>query len=186
MKIAEYMMTNQFFAITAALFLSMPFIGCDYDEKIIVKPQEPIIQEEIKVQKKSSPVKKEKTYRCKWLDLEFSKEDYEMLCRTTFCEAGNQDLQTQTMVCLTILNRLQDGRGKTIKEVVYAKNAYEVTNWNDFEEKKWTKQVEKAVKIALRENNHPSDMYYFRTDYFHGFGEPYEKSGALYFSREGD
>lgn len=124
-------------------------------------------------------------YYCDWLDYTFSEEDYAWLCRTTFCEAGNQDLNTQVMVALTILNRFADGRGKTLKKVIYQPNAYSVTNWNGFENYGWTEQVEKAVAIALKENCHPRDMYYFRTEYYHkNFGKPYMISDKLYFSTE--
>lgn len=124
-------------------------------------------------------------YYCDWLDYTFTRDDYVWLCRTTFCEAGNQDLNTQVMVALTILNRFADGRGKTLKKVIYQPNAYSVTLWEDFENYGWTEQVEKAVAIALKENCHPKDMYYFRTEYYHkNFGKPYMISDRLYFSTE--
>lgn len=127
----------------------------------------------------------ESKIRCEWLGTEFTQSEYELLCRTVYCEAGNQDMRTQSMVCLTILNRLASGYADNVTDVIYAKNAYEVTTWKDFEERMWTTQVEEAVNWALRENNHPSDMYYFRTDYYHSFGSPYMKSDDLYFSTEG-
>ena len=127
----------------------------------------------------------ENKIRCEWLDREFTQSEYELLCRTVYCEAGNQDMKTQSMVCLTILNRLASDYADNVTDVIYAKNAYEVTTWKDFEERTWTTQVEEAVNWALRENEHPSDMYYFRTDYYHSFGSPYMKSDDLYFSTEG-
>ena len=126
----------------------------------------------------------ESKIRCEWLGTEFSQSEYELLCRTVYCEAGNQDMKTQHMVCLTILNRLASGYADNVTDVIYAKNAYEVTTWKDFEGRTWTTQVEEAVNWALRENNHPSNMYYFRTDYYHSFGTPYMKSNDLYFSTE--
>lgn len=127
------------------------------------------------------------SYVCEWLDMEISQKDFELLCRTTFCEAGNQDFETQKMVCLTILNRLKSNKfPDTIHDVVYSENAYEVTTWSDFESREWTEQVESAVLSALEENNHPEDMFYFRTEHFHTFGESYTKSDDLYFSLEGE
>ena len=35
---------------------------------------------------------------CEWLGYELSEYEYELLCRTTFCEAGNQDLETQRAI----------------------------------------------------------------------------------------
>ena len=127
----------------------------------------------------------ESKMHCDWLDMDFSESEYELLCRTVYCEAGNQDMKTQHMVCLTILNRLRSGYADNVTDVVYAKNAYEVTTLKDFENRTWTSEVEEAVNWALRENNHPSDMYYFRDSYYHGFGVPYMKSNDLYFSTEG-
>lgn len=138
-------------------------------------------------EKETVVVNAEQSYFCEWMGMEISQEEFELLCRTTFCEAGNQDFETQKMVCLTILNRVKINRfPDTIHDVIYSKNAYEVTMWSDFESKEWTEQVEQAVISALQENNHPADMFYFRTEHFHTFGESYIKSDDLYFSLEGE
>ena len=138
-------------------------------------------------QKEVEVVQRQQGYSCEWLGTFISQEDFELLCRTTFCEAGNQDFETQKMVCLTILNRVKSEKFPyTIHDVVYGRNAYEVTTWADFESKEWTEQVEMAVLSALNKNNHPSDMFYFRTNHFHAFGKKYIKSDDLYFSLEGD
>jgi spore germination cell wall hydrolase CwlJ-like protein len=119
------------------------------------------------------------------VDYGINQKDYELMCRTVYCEAGNQSIYTQIMVALTILNRFRDKRfPNTIKGVIYQKNAYEVTTWKNFKNYKWTKQVEKAVDSALKMNNHPIDMFYFRTKHFHNFGKPYIRSGDLWFSTE--
>ena len=144
-------------------------------DTLYIKEKEPVI------------VNASQSYVCEWLEMEISQEDFELLCRTTFCEAGNQDFETQKMVCLTILNRVKSEKFPyTIHDVVYGRNAYEVTTWADFESKEWTEQVEMAVLSALEENNHPGDMFYFRTEHFHTFGESYIKSDDLYFSLEGE
>lgn len=115
-----------------------------------------------------------------------NKEERELLCRTVYCEAGNQSIETQEMVALTILNRLESDKfPDTLHDVIYQKNQYEVTTWIGFENYGWTEQVEQAVENALIENRHPSDMYYFRNGYYHSFGVPYMQSGGLYFSTEG-
>lgn len=137
----------------------------------------------------TKPVKPE--YYIEWLDMEISKEEFELLCRTTYCEAGNQDLETQTMVCLTVLNRLNSP--KTFADSIYGVvnqrldgvPMYSVIEWSDFETREWTEQVEMAVRNAMACNNiHPSDMYYFRTEHYHTFGQPYMVSGALWFSTQ--
>ena len=115
-----------------------------------------------------------------------NKEERELLYRTVYCESGNQSIEAQEMVALTILNRLESDKfPDTLHDVIYQKNQYEVTEWNGFESYGWTEQVEQAVENALIENRHPSDMYYFRNGYYHSFGVPYMQSGDLYFSTEG-
>lgn len=118
--------------------------------------------------------------------ISLNKEERELLYRTVYCESGNQSIEAQEMVALTILNRLESDKfPDTLHDVIYQKNQYEVTEWYGFETYGWTEQVEQAVENALIENMHPSDMYYFRNGYYHGFGVPYMQSGDLYFSTEG-
>lgn len=121
---------------------------------------------------------------CAWADIVLNKSEMDLLRTTVYCEAGNQDLETQVMVALTILNRYKAGYADSIREVIYQDGAYAVTKWNNFEGRGWTEQVAKAVDIALNENNHPLDMYYFRTDYYHRFADHYMKSDDLYFGTE--
>ena len=122
---------------------------------------------------------------CVWLKYTLTEEEYDLLCRTTFCEAGNQDLETQVMVCLTILNRIgSDLFPDTVHDVVYQKGAYEVTEWKDFEKYEWDEQVEQAVKIALCKNEYPRNMYYFRKSHYHNFANPYMRSDDLFFSTQ--
>jgi spore germination cell wall hydrolase CwlJ-like protein len=122
--------------------------------------------------------------KCVWGDFVVTDAEFKLICTTVFCEAGNQDFQTQYMVALTILNRYKSNFASTIRNVIYDKNAYSVTLWHDFENRGWTEQVEKAVAYSLRVNDHPEDMYFFRTKYYHTFygAEDYMKSGSLYFS----
>lgn len=121
---------------------------------------------------------------CAWANIVLDKSEMDLLRTTVYCEAGNQDLETQVMVALTVLNRLNSGYAEDIRGVIYQDGAYAVTKWSNFENRGWTEQVAKAVNIAMSKNEHPSDMYYFRTDYFHGFADDYMKSGDLYFSTQ--
>ena len=148
-------------------------------ETIDVMPVVEQIKEQVYIQKEAELV------YCEWGDFYLTVDEYNLVCTTVFCESGNQDFDTQTMVCLTILNRYVNGFADNIRDVIYQKNAYAVTSWSYFEERGWTKQVEDAVLYALQVNEHPSDMFYFRTKHFHKFGKPYIKSDDLYFSTEG-
>lgn len=116
---------------------------------------------------------------------EFSEEDINLIRRTVYCESGNQDYETQVMVAKTIINRVRSELfPETVTEVVYQPNQYEVTEWENFEEYYWTKQVEDAVNEAIITTGYPEDMFYFRNDYYHNFGYPYASSGILYFSTQ--
>ena len=124
-------------------------------------------------------------HKCSWADISLNDEEYRLLCTTVFCEAGNQTVETQTMVALTILNRINsDIFPNTVREVVYQDEQFAVTKWDDFENYGWTESVTAAVKNALADNEHPDDMYYFRTLHYHTFGTPYIQSEDLYFSTE--
>ena len=141
-------------------------------------PVQPQVQEQVEEEPQTG-------IYCEWGDFHLTVDEYNLLCTTVFCESGNQDFDTQTMVCLTVLNRYVDGFADSIRDVIYQKNAYAVTGWSDFENRGWTKEVEDAVAYALEVNEHPTDMFYFRTEHYHRFGEPYTKSDDMYFSTEG-
>lgn len=121
---------------------------------------------------------------CAWADIVLNKSEMDLLRTTVYCEAGNQTLETQYMVALTILNRLADGYASDLRGVIYQKGAFAVTKWSNFEQRGWTEQVEQAVEMALQTNVHPRDMYYFRDSYFHSFANDYKQSGTMYFSTQ--
>ena len=121
---------------------------------------------------------------CAWADIVLDKSEMDLLRTTVYCEAGNQSLETQYMVALTILNRLADGYASDLRGVIYQKGAFAVTKWSNFEQRGWTVQVEQAVEMALQTNEHPRDMYYFRDSYYHSFANNYKCSGSMYFSTQ--
>ena len=121
---------------------------------------------------------------CAWADIVLDKSEMDLLRTTVYCEAGNQSLETQYMVALTILNRLADGYASDLRGVIYQKGAFAVTKWSNFEQRGWTVQVEQAVEMALQTNEHPRDMYYFRDSYYHSFANNYKCSGTMYFSTQ--
>lgn len=121
---------------------------------------------------------------CAWADIVLDKSEMDLLRTTVYCEAGNQSLEAQYMVALTILNRLADGYASDLRGVIYQKGAFAVTKWSNFEQRGWTDQVEQAVEMALRANEHPRNMYYFRDSYYHSFANDYKCSGSMYFSTQ--
>ena len=121
---------------------------------------------------------------CYWGNILLSRQELELLYTTVYCEAGNQSVATQAMVAQTILNRMiSDTYPDTLEEVIYQPGQFEVTEWPDFEDRGWTEQVERAVELALDSKLHPAKMLYFRSgDSYHSFGQPYMKSGDMYFT----
>lgn len=126
----------------------------------------------------------ESTYYCEWADISLTQDEYELLLTTVYCESGGEIFDAQCMVALVILNMVVDDEfPNNIRDVVYRKNTFEVVNLKDFESRGWTESVEKAVDLALKENNHPIDMLYFRTSHYHTWARDYKKVGKTYFSR---
>ena len=122
-------------------------------------------------------------YECKWGDFKLNQEEFELFLTTVFCESGGEKYDTQFAVACTILNRIYGPHHEDdMKGVIYAKNAFSVTKWPNFEERGWTESVKQACLDALEENPFPRDMYYFRINHYHKFGKPYKKIGKVYFS----
>lgn len=131
-----------------------------------------------------SETEEENTYYCEWGDFTLTQKEYELLLTTVFCESGGESSKTQKFVTWAILNRLVDSKfPNNLHDVIYAKNAFSVTKWKDFENRGWTAKVEQSVQEALQENPHPRDMFYFRTGHYHSWAKNYKKVGKVYFSR---
>lgn len=124
-------------------------------------------------------------YLILWNGQEISEDDYKLLLTTVYCESGNQSFNCQYMTALCILNRVCSPLfPNTVREVAYQKNQFEVTHWKDFENYGWTQQVLQAVTKAMTVNEHPDDMYYFRTHFYFKWAEAYKHDGVVYFSRQ--
>ena len=136
------------------------------------------------IEETEESVIKDNTYHCEWADISLTQNEYELLLTTVYCESGGEILEAQYMVALVILNMVADNEfPDNIRDVVYRKNTFEVVNLKDFESRGWTESVEQAVNLALKENNHPTDMLYFRTSHYHTWAKDYKKVGKTYFSR---
>lgn len=110
-------------------------------------------------------------------------EEYNLLLRVCMSECGGkygEPLEGKIAVVETILNR-SDIFGMSIEEVVYEPNQYSTSDNGEPDE-----TVREAVDIALSSNTYPDDMIYFRSGYYHSFGEPYQQIGNHYFSLKGE
>lgn len=126
--------------------------------------------------------------RCEWGNFTLTQDELELLYTTVFCEAGKEPFECQYMAALVILNRVVSTKyADDLPGVIYERNSkdypqFSVIDWKDFENRGWTIQVEDAVNMALKENNHPTDMYYFRAGHYHEWAVDYKKVGNTYFS----
>jgi spore germination cell wall hydrolase CwlJ-like protein len=104
--------------------------------------------------------------------------DYEiaLLERVVMSEASIEPYECKVAVCETILNRC-DMYNSNIEDVVYSPNQYSMAD-NGYP----TDEVRLAVQQAISYRISPSNMIYFRQDYYHSFGEPYTRYGDMYFS----
>lgn len=113
---------------------------------------------------------------------EVTEREYELLARVCMSECGGiygEPLQGKIAVVETILNRVDMGWG-TIEEVVTEPYQYSMADNGEPDE-----SVYNAVNIALiGKGMFPDNMIYFRTKYFHSFGEPFMQIGNHYFSLE--
>ena len=111
-----------------------------------------------------------------------TEREYELLARVCMSECGGiygEPLQGKIAVVETILNRVDMGWG-TIEEVVTEPYQYSMADNGEPDE-----SVYSAVNIALiGKGMFPDNMIYFRTKYFHSFGEPFMQIGDHYFSLE--
>lgn len=111
-----------------------------------------------------------------------TEREYELLARVCMSEYGGiygEPLQGKIAVVETILNRVDMGWG-TIEEVVTEPYQYSMADNGEPDE-----SVYSAVNIALiGKGMFPDNMIYFRTKYFHSFGEPFMQIGDHYFSLE--
>lgn len=165
--------------------IELPTVGNVSETEEITEEQ--TVNEEIVTEITEDTVteQEENTYYCEWLDTEISQEEFKLLCRTTYCEAGGESKKAQVMVCITILNRLRSDKfPDSIHGVIYAKNAFSVTRLKGFKNTKWNARTEKAVQQALKENKYPKDMFYFRDGRYHRWAKNYKKVGSMYFSTE--
>ena len=135
------------------------------------------------ITEQETEIEEEYKYLIEWADYEITQSEFELICTTVFCEAGGQTLKLQNMVALTILNQIVSGKfGDSVYEVIYKKNNFAVTQWDDFENRGWSDRTVEAVMLALRENKHPKNMYYFRTNHYHTWAKNYKRVGNVYFS----
>ena len=94
-------------------------------------------------------------------------EEYELVCAVVDLEAGGEGEELQRAVTECILNRLDSGIwGKTISEVIYAKNQFSVV---PYLHKANPSELTKSVVKDVFENgvSIPKRVMFFRTNHYH-------------------
>lgn len=108
-------------------------------------------------------------------------DDIEIIATVVAAEAGNQPMVGKVAVAATILNRAETWH-KSVYSVVTQKNQYAYPYSG-----KVSDECYEAVNIAIKNRKlFPKNMLYFRTKYYHTFGEPYIQIGDHYFSLEAE
>lgn len=92
-------------------------------------------------------------------------EEFELLARCVEAEAGDQDFLGKCYVVDCILNRC-DQWHQTIKETIYQKGQFEVTDNNTINTVKVTEETKRAIRHELKSRTN-NEILYFRMDYFH-------------------
>lgn len=134
------------------------------------------------------PVQQFDGYCIEYCDKKITTEDFKLMAKTVYAEAGNQPDEAQRLVALTIINRMAEDGGifpDSVSEVIYAWNAYEVTTLSWWPEIEYDERAETNTYLAIATYPmEPKNLYYFRDSYYHGFGSPYKAIGEMYFSTE--
>ncbi len=127
-------------------------------------------------------------YFIPWCEQYITNDEFRLVAKTVYAEAGNQSLECQRLVAVVIFNRLaSDKFPDNVHDVIYAQNAFEVTQRSDWDELTFTDQAELATYLAIATYPfEPKDLYFFRDSHYHGFGYRYLQDGAMYFNTEGN
>lgn len=107
----------------------------------------------------------------------YSEYEYDLLARTIYQESGICSEYCQWLVGSAVLN-LADERGG-IENVVFDYNTFNVAYiLYDCTPSELSYMVAERLLTGDRDYN----VKYFRTDYYHGFGTPYQNVDNVYFS----
>lgn len=130
-------------------------------------------------------------YFVPWAGIKISLQDFNLLCRATYCEAGNQSLRAQQLVATVILNRIiSEDFPNNMHDVIYQENGkqFNVVRRSDLETVDFRQGkdiTETACFLAIA--TYPEtdfNMLYFRSDKYHEGSsyEDYTYDGDMYFS----
>lgn len=109
-------------------------------------------------------------------------EDFDLLCRLTQAEAGNQCLEGKMAVAEVVLNRVEKKCfPNTIYDVIYAYKQFQPTR-NGAINKKASLETKACVLMALQYQHLDKNVCYFKAGGFFSGLKQYKQIGAHYFS----
>lgn len=91
---------------------------------------------------------------------DISDEDLELLARIVSAEARDEPYEGQVAVAAVVLNRVNNGFGKTIRDVIYAKGQFQPVR-NGSIKKKPAKSAYQAAKDAVNGDDPSKGALYF-------------------------
>lgn len=118
----HYLAVSSNVELTQSVAISFNYSEEDKEEKEIEKlPEEECVQETTEQVTASAQVNESQTVAQPEYIIDFSEEDYTVLCKIVEAEAGDQDEKGRILVANVIINRVISS-GCTIKEVVFSNN----------------------------------------------------------------
>lgn len=114
----------------------------------------------------------------------FTEEEIDLLARMCMSEASILGTDAKHGIVHTALARFYSGKfGDSIEDILTKPYQYSLQD-NGTPTEECYCIVRHAIKYF--DSDFPSNMYYFRENHYHGFGDPYLKIGSTYFSTEGE
>lgn len=118
---------------------------------------------------------------------EYTGEEIELLAKTVYAEAGNQDLKGKQLVVDTVLNRVDDEDGyfpNSIEEVIKQKNQFETWPFSiEVAEPSYLDYLAVFQELSVPKDQRVDDrVMYFTAGQFNPYGTPAYKYGDHYFS----
>ena len=114
--------------------------------------------------------------------LPLSDSEIDLITLVTMAEAEGESEEGKRLVIDVILNRYDSPRfPNTIEGVIYAKNAFECM-WNGRIDRCYIRDDIRQLVIEELQSRTNSNIHYFRTNHYHGFGTPVVQVGNHYFS----
>lgn len=115
--------------------------------------------------------------------IEITEEEIDLMARVVMSEASTLSFDAKQAIAQTIVNRVRDEidefrNQNTVTEVVMKPHQYSTQDNGEPDQDCYD-----AVYQALTYKSFPIDMFWFREDHYHRFGEPYINIGTTYFSR---